>query len=118
MVDVLDNENSKKKKNCDLIKASFFDDIDTSQEFDFPLWVKGKNLEKLLTQYYYISDEKVYEGPLYKRQKDSDDPKEQYFVLYRDRLECYKVNPMTKIRRKILKFPTNFSFSKESSSKS
>lgn len=90
-MDILEADGKSKKKNCDLIKPSFFDDIEASQEFDFPLWVKGKKLEKLLQTYYYLSDEKIHEGFLYKGQKDSDDPKERYFVLYRDRLECYKV---------------------------
>lgn len=80
-----------KKKNCDLIKNSFFDDIEESEEYEYPIWIKGNNLETLMKTYYYISVDKLVEGYLFKRCKDRDEPKKNYYVLYKDRLECYKV---------------------------
>ena len=78
----------------DLIQPSFFDDIENDFEYKYELWIRGKQVDHLVSKYNYICSEKIYEGELYSRCKKTNERKINHYVLYNDRLECFKVSSL------------------------
>ena len=75
----------------DLIKTSFFDDPKDIPEHSFPLWTAFEHIDSAYERYCFISEDKLMEGKLVNKCKKKEDITSKYYVLYKDRLECFKV---------------------------
>lgn len=77
-----------------VVRSSFFDEFeDVHKDFEIDvnrLWINQDEFEKLKQNFQYFSDEILIEGMLFKKSSKSDWFRNRYFVLYEDRLVCYK----------------------------
>ena len=88
------------------VRASFFDEFDDPhKDFEIDcnrLWIKEEEFLKLRQTFTYFSDEILIEGILFKKSNKSDWFRNRYFVLYEDRLVCYKDVEKSKMKGMIM----------------
>ena len=76
------------------IRSSFFDEFeDSHKDFEIDcnrLWIKEEEFQKITQTFQYFSDEILIEGLLFKKSSKTEWFRNRYFVLYEDRLVCYK----------------------------
>lgn len=79
----------------DLVKTSFFDDVSEKIQADeYPLnvfWVSPKEFQNFSKKNSHVSQTILYEGYLMSRSKKINNMKKRHYVLYEDRIVCYKV---------------------------
>lgn len=77
-----------------IIRSSFFDEFeDPHKDFEIDhsrLMITEAEFEALTQKFKYFSDQILIEGILFKKRKKSDWFRNTYFILYEDRLVCYK----------------------------
>ena len=90
------------------IRSSFFDEFeDSHKDFEIDcnrLWIKEEEFQKITQTFQYFSDEILIEGLLFKKSSKTEWFRNRYFVLYEDRLVCYKDIEKNKMKGMIFKF--------------
>jgi hypothetical protein len=85
-------------QSSSLVKSSFFDENPLSTEeavknspVSTPLWVENFNPTEFIQRYHNLSKELIHSDTLLRKSQKKQSVKERYFLLYKDRLECYEV---------------------------
>lgn len=73
------------------IEPSLFDDDINSEQYQNPLWLKGDESESFKKSTFFLSSDKLFEGPLINRRKKRDAITQKHYKIFPDRLESYKV---------------------------
>lgn len=85
-----------------IAKSSFFDEFeDSHKDFEIncnSLWMSEEEFKQLSENFKYFSEIVLIEGLLFKKSAKSDWFRNRYFVLYEDRLVCYKTIEKEKMK--------------------
>lgn len=88
------------------VRPSFFDEFeDPHKDFEIDcerLWIREEEFLKLNENFKYFSETILIEGMLFKKRSKNDWFRNHYFILYEDRLVCYKTIEKTKMKGMIM----------------